>query len=100
MLHRRRKRRQKSTRRPSRRPRFGRIEPLESRRVLAGNVPANLYGSTLLILGDEAGNDLVIERMGEAVQLSSGADATSITTQGDLTAVRSLELRRGAAMTA
>ena len=35
----------------------------------------------------------MIERMGGAVQLSSGADATSITTQGDLTAVRSLELR-------
>lgn len=52
------------------------VEPLERREVLAGNVTAQLVGSTLLLTGDALGNELVVASvMGGAIAVI-GNDTT------------------------
>ncbi len=73
------------------------VESLESRRLLAGVVTANVYGSTLLMVGDDNANDLVIEEINGALALSSGPQTTTIDSPSNLASrlvnVRHIEFR-------
>jgi hypothetical protein len=66
-----------------------RLESLESRLPLAGNVTAELSGGQLTILGDSADNDIVVVQSGDTVTITgnagttiNGAPAAAFTTSG------------------
>ena len=57
------------------------LEPLEPRQLLAGNVTAEVVRGSLLVTGDDADNDIVIDQVGlpaDQFRITSGADATTI----------------------
>lgn len=68
------------------------IEALEDRRLLAGSVTANVVGSTLIVEADAASNDYVISGGTGGLQITSGMDATTISVQGDLNAVKRIQI--------
>ena len=60
------------------------VEPLERRALLAGNVSAVVSGSTLLLRGDDAANDILLTQIGQTLHIQSGANTTAIdTTQAE-----------------
>jgi len=62
------------------------LEVLEPRTMLSGNVTAAVVGGSLVIGGDAAANDIVLDQSGltsDQVRISSGANATSINNQSD-----------------
>lgn len=64
-------------------PADARIEPLEARALLAGNVVASLSGSHLNVIGDAAANSIEITVLNNQVQLR-GLNSTTINGSSDV----------------
>jgi hypothetical protein len=68
--------------------RTSRLEQLEARQVLAGNVTAAVYGGTLFITGDNAGNGILITQdLSSGVPVAGKFTVTGVTQDGSATTV-------------
>ncbi len=71
------------------------VERLESRCLLAGSITGVVRGTTLRLTGDAASNDVVLSTVAGAIQVTSGANSTTIAIDGDLDGVRRIVLDTG-----